>query len=181
MRDRDAYSTWLTWLGVCRTGRFQPQASQDSGFEHNGLIQFAASVGAVKDVAGYNVIASRVVGFLFHALWNMQHCLGDTPVNRLTTEVVSAMDRNEIYALGRSYIDHLICSCTSKLRRSMFWRLTDVVATVRKPTPPPSNHPSRPSMDQIEDLLIDAIDNSPEGRRSTRTRVRTPETLFHPF
>ncbi|KAJ7883630.1 hypothetical protein B0H14DRAFT_2434813 [Mycena olivaceomarginata] len=110
---------------------------------------------AVKDAAGYNVLASRVVGFLFPALWNMRHSLGDTPITRLTTEVVSAKGNAEIYDLGRMYIDHLICS----------------FRTTTTPLPPPSNHPSRPSMDQLEDMLTDAIQDSGTDHRSARTRA----------
>ncbi|KAJ6542239.1 hypothetical protein DFH09DRAFT_47350 [Mycena vulgaris] len=110
---------------------------------------------AVKDAAANNVLASRVVGFLFPALWNMRHSLGDTPVTRLATEVVSAQGDTEIYDLGRKYIDHLICS----------FRTTTV------PLRPPSNHPSRPSMDQLEDMLTDAIQNSATDHRSARTRA----------
>ncbi|KAJ7798957.1 hypothetical protein B0H14DRAFT_2904553 [Mycena olivaceomarginata] len=108
---------------------------------------------AVKDAAANNVLASRVVGFLFPALWNMRHSLGDTPVTRLATKVVSAQGDTEIYDLGRKYINHLI------------FRTTTV------PLRPPSNHPSRPSMDQLEDMLTDAIQDSATDHRSTRTRA----------
>ncbi|KAJ7932218.1 hypothetical protein B0H13DRAFT_1593514, partial [Mycena leptocephala] len=81
--------------------------------------------------------------------------LGDTPITRLTTEVVSAKGNNEIYDLGRTYIDHLICS----------------FRTTTTPIPPPSNHPSRPSMDQLEDMLTDAIQDSGTDHRSARTRA----------
>ncbi|KAJ7649727.1 hypothetical protein FB45DRAFT_997026 [Roridomyces roridus] len=110
---------------------------------------------AVKDAAAYNVLASRVVGFLFPALWNMRHSLGDTPVNRVATEVVSAKGDTEIYDLGRKYIDHLICS---------FRRTT-------MPLRPPSNHPSRPSMNRLEDMLTDAVQGSATDHRSARTRA----------
>ncbi|KAJ7643827.1 hypothetical protein FB45DRAFT_282536 [Roridomyces roridus] len=110
---------------------------------------------AVKDAAAHEVLASRVVGFLFPALWNMRHSLGDTPVARLATEVVSAPGNSEIYALGRKYIDHLICS----------FRTTTV------PLRPPSSHPSRPSIDQLEDMLTDAVQGSATDHRSARTRA----------
>ncbi|KAF8144291.1 hypothetical protein K438DRAFT_1632022 [Mycena galopus ATCC 62051] len=85
----------------------------------------------------------------------MRHSLGDTPVTRLATEVVSAQGDSKIYDLGTKYIDHLICS----------FRTTTV------PLRPPSNHLSRPSMDQLEDMLIDAIQNSATDHRSARTRA----------
>ncbi|KAJ6473664.1 hypothetical protein C8R45DRAFT_907498 [Mycena sanguinolenta] len=110
---------------------------------------------AAKVVAANNALASRVVGFLFTALWNMRYSLGETPVTRLATEVASAPGDAEIYDLGRKYIDHLICS----------FRTTTV------PLRPPSNHPSRPSMDQLEDMLTDAIQGSATDHRSARTRA----------
>ncbi|KAJ7613978.1 hypothetical protein FB45DRAFT_1008778 [Roridomyces roridus] len=104
-----------------------------------------------KDAAAYNVLASRVVGFLFPALWNI-----------VATEVVSAEGDTElIYDLGRKYIDHLICS----------FRTTTV------PLRPPSNHPSRPSMDQLEDMLTDAVQGSATDHRSARTRPRSIKAL----
>jgi hypothetical protein len=136
------------------------------------------AVKAVKDAAANDVLASRVVGFLFPSLWNMRHSLGDTPVTRLATEVVSAQGDTEIYDLGRKYIDHLIRSCAFNPLMSL--GLVDtatIVRTTTVPLRPPSNHPSRPSMDQLEDMLTDAIQGSSTDHRSARTRVRAPKAL----
>lgn len=86
-------------------------AAEKDAVQRYGHSQDQDQSKAVKDTAGYNVLASRVVGFLFPALWKMRHSLGDKPVTRLTIEVLSAKGNNEIYDLGRMYIDHLICSC----------------------------------------------------------------------
>ncbi|KAJ7044743.1 hypothetical protein C8F04DRAFT_942092 [Mycena alexandri] len=108
----------------------------------------------LKDLAANNILASRVVGFLFPALQNMCHTLGDTPVTRLATEVDSAQG-DALYDLGRKYIDHLICS----------------FRTTTAPLKPPSSHPSRPSIDQLDDMLNDAIQDSATEHRSARTRA----------
>lgn len=136
---------------------------------------------AVKDEAANNVLASRVVGFLFPALWNMRHSLGDKPVARLATEVVSAQGDTKIYNLGRKYIDHLICSCVFDSLMSLgLIDMATIVRTTTVPIPPPSNHPSRPSMDQLEDMLTDAIQGSATDHRSARTRVCAPRVLSWP-
>jgi hypothetical protein len=130
---------------------------------------------ADREAAKNNVVASRVVGFLFLTLWNMQHVFGLKPLTRLSNEVVSAQGQNQIYDLGRMYIDNLICSCA--FYPSMFWRLIDTSITVRtrtSATPTPKSHPSRPSMEQVEDILIDSITGSKTDHQSARQRVRVP-------
>ncbi|KAJ7467351.1 hypothetical protein B0H11DRAFT_2239333 [Mycena galericulata] len=92
---------------------------------------------------------------MFLALYNMRHSLVDAPVTTLTTDVVSAQGNTAIYDLGRMYIDHFICA----------FRITT------KPAPAPSTHPSRPSMDRLEDIIMDAIQYSGSEHRSARTRA----------
>ncbi|KAJ7720162.1 hypothetical protein B0H16DRAFT_1336149 [Mycena metata] len=110
---------------------------------------------AVKDAAVNNVLESRVLGFLFPAPWNLRHILGDTPLTRLATEVASAQGNGEIYDLGRKYIDYFIRS----------FRNTTV------PLRPPSSHPSPPAMDNLEDMINEAMEISAPDHRSTRTRA----------
>ncbi|KAK6987855.1 hypothetical protein R3P38DRAFT_3099115 [Favolaschia claudopus] len=117
---------------------------------------------AVRDVAARHVVTSRVVGFLFSALLNMEHCLGITPIHRIATEVTSASNHTEIYAVGTRYIDHLICS----------------FRTNTSATRPPSTHPSRPSMTELEDMLVDAIKTSAADHSSARTRALARDA-FH--
>ncbi|KAJ7758531.1 hypothetical protein DFH07DRAFT_940283 [Mycena maculata] len=73
---------------------------------------------AVKDAAAYNIVASRVVGLLSPALFNMPPILGDTPITTLTTEH-NATRRYTIS--GESLVDTAI-----------------VIRTTTTPTLPPS-------------------------------------------
>ncbi|KAJ6596761.1 hypothetical protein B0H10DRAFT_1959921 [Mycena sp. CBHHK59/15] len=133
---------------MCGTGATEAADVPHSScvVQHYVTVQSEGQLKAVKDAANYNVLASHVVGFLFPALWHMQHTLGSTPMTRLATEVVSAQGNTEIYDLGRTSYNH-------------------------SPTLPPSNHPSRASMDQLEDMLADTIQGSGSDHRSARSRA----------
>ncbi|KAJ7118455.1 hypothetical protein C8R43DRAFT_934221 [Mycena crocata] len=114
-----------------------------------------ATTNLSKEAARYDIVAVRVVGYLFPSLWRMRHCLGDQPTVKLAVEVLSAVNDSALHALGKRYIDHLICSFRTTTSKS----------------DTPSNHPSRPSMDRLEDMLMDAIQVSGNDHRSARTRA----------
>ncbi|KAJ7079990.1 hypothetical protein B0H15DRAFT_491914 [Mycena belliarum] len=110
-----------------------------------------------RDPARRDVLAARVLGFLYPTLIRMRYALGDTPIAAVSTEVASAQDNAGIYALGNMYLDLLISS----------------FRTDNNSIPPPSRHPSRPCMDNLDDILAAAMKESstPSDHRSARART----------
>ncbi|KAJ7475698.1 hypothetical protein FB451DRAFT_1173712 [Mycena latifolia] len=105
-----------------------------------------------KEKTDDEILASRIIGFLFVELEGLRRSLGYTPIARVMTEVLSNPSNEAIYDLGRIYRDHFIRA----------FRTTTQY-------PPPSNHPSRPSMDDLVDLLMDTMEGSGKDHRSART------------
>ncbi|KAK6997157.1 hypothetical protein R3P38DRAFT_3328876 [Favolaschia claudopus] len=123
--------------------------------EKAAVLIVKTSSNAERDAAARDVVASRVVGFLFPALVKMVSTLGIIAIHRITDEVVSANNNAQIYAVGTLYIDHFLSS----------FRTTNTAIR------PPSTHPSRPSMSEMEDMLIDAMKNSVNDHSSARERA----------
>ncbi|KAJ7867771.1 hypothetical protein B0H14DRAFT_333427 [Mycena olivaceomarginata] len=105
-----------------------------------------------KEKTGDEILASRIIGFLFIELERLRRSLGYTPIARVMTEVLSNPSDETIYDLGRIYRDHFIRAFRTTTTRY----------------PPPSNHPSRPSMDDLVDLLMDTIEGLGKDHRSAR-------------
>ncbi|KAJ7805948.1 hypothetical protein B0H14DRAFT_3882618 [Mycena olivaceomarginata] len=123
------------------------RAERNAVQRHNGF------PGNDKWATGDEILASRIIGFLFIELERLRRSLGYTPIARVMTEVLSNPSDEAIYDLGRIYRDHFIRA----------FRTTTTQYS------PPSNHPSRPSMDNLVDLLMDTIEGSGKDHRSART------------
>jgi hypothetical protein len=64
-----------------------------------------------KEKTGDEILASRIIGFLFIELERLRRSLGYTPIARVMTEVLSNPSDETIYDLGRIYRDHFIRAC----------------------------------------------------------------------
>ncbi|KAF9645778.1 hypothetical protein BDM02DRAFT_3189404 [Thelephora ganbajun] len=110
--------------------------------------------------ANENLMLARVVGHLFLELHARCDILGDRPCEAIIDEVMSpSTDHgdggNVVFEVGRRYRDHLI----------------RVFRTSEKPYPPPSLHPSRPSYDNLEDMIMDALEASGGDYRTAKKKA----------
>ncbi|KAJ7673290.1 hypothetical protein DFH06DRAFT_1467646 [Mycena polygramma] len=126
------------------------RAERNAVQRHNGI---PGNAKWAKEKTGDEILASRIIGFLFIELERLRRSLGYTPIARVMTEVLSNPSDEAIYDLGRIYRDHFIRA----------------IRTTTTQYPPPSNHPSRPSMDDLVDLLMDTMEGSGKDHRSART------------
>ncbi|KAJ3498576.1 hypothetical protein NLJ89_g10201 [Agrocybe chaxingu] len=119
------------------------------------LVLTAERTAAVGDQKMY----ARVMGFLMINLYGARSTLGDTPLLKVTKEVVSCNPSTtvdaDIRALGLQYCE----------------RLLRAFRQAKGPPPAPSNHVSRLSFDTIQDMINDCMDPSPKDYRAARKAV----------
>ncbi|KAJ7755330.1 hypothetical protein DFH07DRAFT_821852 [Mycena maculata] len=114
-----------------------------------------ANAKQAKAIAASNVLAARVMGYLFIEMHRPRRSLGDVPITRLMTEVLSNSSHDAIYDMGKFYLNHFIRA----------------FRTTNNTYPEPSNHPSRPSIDNLMDILMDTLEGSGKDHRSARANA----------
>ncbi|GBE88143.1 hypothetical protein SCP_1203730 [Sparassis crispa] len=95
------------------------------------------------------MIFCRILGYLL--------CYGPNIGARVAVykQIISCKDKKALVQLGKMYFDHYVRAFRSN----------------KGPTPTPSNHASRPSLDTMADMIKDCLEEAPQGHSTAKNKA----------
>lgn len=134
----------------------------------------------------YNLVLSRVTGFLLIEFFNKRAFLTVGPCTTLALEIVSppaeGTTHDLVFRLGKRYCDYFIRTCAFGSSPSSFSLSVSFLAdrTSTKKYPTPSTHTSRPSFDDLGEMTAHFMKADGKGYKASKRRVRISHPLPPP-
>lgn len=124
------------------------------------------------------LICARLLGYM------IIHAPTDLGRRNISSEITSCRNKEEFFDLAKLYIQHFLRCCKYLLLDSSnsWWTCSSsfksTVKAAKGRTPIPSNHPSRPSFDNVSDTFIHMLLEAPQDHQSAKALVSSTHLIM---